>query len=404
MSNPVLRRLLVASLMLGLSACSWFDDDEEVNKDPFPLQSIKTEVSLQTLWSRRVGSTDEDKYQRFVPAIDGDRLYAVGSDGKVVALTLDKGKTIWEANVLSILDSQRDTGFFGSSGSSEELVSGGVGAGHDLVLLATNTGYLVALHQSDGSLAWQIRASSEILSPPQINDSIVVAQSVDGVLSGYDPDDGTRKWTFSTSSPKLTLRGTSTPILLADAVIAGFANGRVVMLDIARGLPQWEQKVAIGQGESELERLIDIDGQMVMETGRLFVASYQGQLVALDIASGKIGWQLPASSFVGVGGGFGNVYLAADNSVLTAFDMASSKEIWSIDALTYRDITAPASSGNYIAVGDLEGYVHLIAQSDGRFVGRKKVDGDGIRSTIVTKAGTLYVMGNGGKLSALRIR
>jgi outer membrane protein assembly factor BamB len=143
---------------------------------------------------------------------------------------------------------------------------------------------------------------------------------------------------------------------------------------------------------------------MVIEAGRLFVASYQGQLVALEISSGKIGWQRPASSFVGLGGGFGNVYLAADNSVLAAFDMTSSREVWSVDALTYRDITAPVATGNYIVVGDVEGYVHLIAQSDGRFVGRSKVDGDGIRSTIVANGSTLYVMGNSGKLFALRIR
>ncbi len=404
MRGTLLRRLFISWLVLGLSACSWFEDDEEIKKDPFPLQSIKEEVKLQSLWSRRVGAADDGKYQRFMPAIVGERLFAVGSDGKAVALSLDKGKIIWETDIIETLEANRDTGFFGSSGSIEEFVSGGVGVGNDLVLLATNTGYLIALHQADGSLAWQSRLSSEVLSPPQVNRAIVVAQSVDGVLAGYDPHDGTRKWSFNTSSPKLTLRGTSTPILLADAVIAGFANGRVVMLDTARGLPQWEQKVAIGQGESELERLVDIDGQMVTEAGRVFAVSYQGQLVAIDIATGKLGWQLPASSFVGVGAGFGNVYLAADNSVLTAFDMASSKEIWSIDALTYRDITAPVATGNYIAVGDLEGYVHLIAQSDGRFVGRKKVDGDGIRSTIVAKSGTLYVMGNSGKLTALRIR
>jgi outer membrane protein assembly factor BamB len=56
-----------------------------------------------------------------------------------------------------------------------------------------------------------------------------------------------------------------------------------------------------------------------------------------------------------------------------------------------------------VAIGDEEGYVHLLSQVDGRFVGRTKVDGDGVRARMLNQGNTLYVYGNSGKLVALRV-
>lgn len=58
--------------------------------------------------------------------------------------------------------------------------------------------------------------------------------------------------------------------------------------------------------------------------------------------------------------------------------------------------------GNYIAVTDFEGYVHLLSQIDGRIVGRTRADSDGVRAAMVSGAGLLYVYGNSGKLTAYR--
>jgi outer membrane protein assembly factor BamB len=54
-------------------------------------------------------------------------------------------------------------------------------------------------------------------------------------------------------------------------------------------------------------------------------------------------------------------------------------------------------------VGDDEGYLHVQAQLDGRMMGREKVSGDGLRAQMVVADGTLYVLDNGGSLSAYRV-
>ena len=106
----------------------------------------------------------------------------------------------------------------------------------------------------------------------------------------------------------------------------------------------------------------------------------------------------------GVGTGFGNVYLASSDGQIIAYNADNGREVWRVDALLYRDITSPVSMGSYLAFTDFGGYLHLMAQSDGRFVGRRKIDGSGVRAGVVEEGGRLYAMGNNGSLSVLEIR
>ena len=75
----------------------------------------------------------------------------------------------------------------------------------------------------------------EVLSPPQGNGSVVVAQTYDGKLQGLDFNSGEIIWTYDSNVPVLTVRGTSVPILRTNVVYAGFANGRVLAFDALTG-------------------------------------------------------------------------------------------------------------------------------------------------------------------------
>jgi len=72
--------------------------------------------------------------------------------------------------------------------------------------------------------------------------------------------------------------------------------------------------------------------------------------------------------------------------------------------LARRQLTAPVVVSSYVAVGDFEGYLHLLAQADGRMVGRIKVDGDGLRAKPIVLGDTLFVFGNSGDLAAYKLQ
>ena len=89
---------------------------------------------------------------------------------------------------------------------------------------------------------------------------------------------------------------------------------------------------------------------------------------------------------------------------VVAIDQRTSEVVWRQEGLQRRKLSSPAAFSNYLVVGDDEGYLHVLAQSDGRFLARRKLDGKGIRSGMAVAEGrTLYALTNSGDLHALEI-
>ncbi|TXS95871.1 outer membrane protein assembly factor BamB [Parahaliea maris] len=387
--RPALRTLAVLSLSLSVGACStvkgWFEiDDDEDPTQPFELQDITETVKIKRLWSEGVGDGQGDGLYHIQPVLSGDRIYAASADGEVVALDRMKGKTLWDVE----LDTQ---------------LSGGVGAYEDSLFVGGSDGSVMRLDAGDGSVLWKSKVTGEVLAPPQGDGRHVVAQTYDGKLFGLDYASGEKKWTYDSNVPVLTLRGTSTPILRDGRVYAAFANGRVMALEADSGDIAWEVRVAISQGRSEIERIVDIDGSMALAGNELYAASYQGRIAAIEVTSGRKLWQQNVSSFSGVSTGFGNVYVADADGTLTAYLRGGQGVRWTQSDLGYRELSRPTPVNSYVAVADFEGVVHLISQVDGSFAGRVEVDSDGARADMVADGNILYVYDNGGTLSAFEI-
>ncbi len=381
-------RLVLLLALLWLPGCStiagWFDDDEEDPTAPFELTDIEEEVRIKRLWSVGVGDGQGEGLYKIRPVMQGDTIYAASADGRVVALDRDRGKAVWKED----LDIE---------------LSGGVGVYENALFLGSGEGAVMKLDASSGEVLWSTQLRGEVLAPPQADGRVVVAQTYDGKLQGLDFDSGELLWTYDSNVPVLTVRGTSTPILRNNIAYAGFANGRVLAFDARSGDIVWEVRVAISQGRSEIERIVDVDGTMDLVGNDLYAASYQGRVVAIDVANGRKVWQQDVSSFSGVSNGFGNLYVADEDGTLYAYLRTGAGVRWTQGALGYRELSRPTPVSSYVAVADLEGYVHVISQVDGRIIGRVRVDSDGARADMLSDGNVLYVFGNSGKLTAYEI-
>ncbi|PIE37619.1 MAG: outer membrane protein assembly factor BamB [Gammaproteobacteria bacterium] len=383
------RVLLVAGVALSLSACSSMKDFFSIGRDnpraPVDLEDIEATVKFKTLWSTSVGNGQGKGYYRLTPALDYDKLFVVSADGELRALNSANGKKIWERDLQS-------------------AVSGGIGLYDDSVFLGLTDGAITRLDASTGATLWTKPVSGEILAAPQSDGDVVVMQSYNGEVQAFDYETGDTLWTYQANVPVLTLRGTSTPLIEGSLVIVGFANGRVMAFDTQSGAINWEFRVSLPSGRSEIERISDVDGAMLIDGGVLYVVNYQGNVVAADVASGRKLWQLPASSFSGVAEGFGNVYVAQENGAVMAAGADGSGLKWEQDALGWRKLSRPTPVSSYIAVGDYRGYIHLLSQVDGAIVGRTRVDSDGQRADMLADGDVLYVFGNDGELKALQVQ
>jgi outer membrane protein assembly factor BamB len=361
-------------------------DDKDLDVEPLELSDFNEEVELRRLWSINVGDGQGDKFNRLQPVLAGGRIYVASNDGRVQAVEAESGRTLWRQRI-------------------EDSITGGVGYGSNIVLVGSENSRVTAMSAETGEVLWEATVTSEVLSAPATNGRVVVVQSVDDKLTGLNAATGEQLWLYESTAPDLSVRGTSAPRIVDNFVLAAFANGTVASVALDNGTLRWEERVAVPTGSSELDRLVDIDGDLELNTdGVLLVPTYQGYLAAIDVVTGQTRWRVEESSNVGAGFGFGNVYAVSDEGAVRAYRTSQETPMWENEDLLRRRLSSPLGFSNYVAVGDFEGYVHLLSQVDGRLVGRIKVDGAGIRGRMLNSGGTLYVYGNSGDLAALRVQ
>lgn len=400
------RNWLIAGLVVFLAGCSsltwlpWISEPDPL--EPRKLVKFDAEVKISRVWKSSVGKGLGRKYLRLKPVILADRIYASDGYGRLQAHDRFTGKRIWRVQF-----GGEDGGFFSSLNFMDRkdpsFVSGGVGAGSGYILLGTTDGEVVAFAAGDGVEQWRSNVGSEVLAPPITGDDMVFVQTIDGRLLALEGDTGQIRWSYDIQVPVLTLRGTATPVFDGDVVYAGFANGTMSAVGAVNGQPIWEHRLMLPEGRSELDRMVDVDASPLVRGPLVYGVSYQGKVKALRRSDGQALWELDMSSYLDFGEGYGQIYVVDDADRVIAIDQQTAQEAWRQDGLSLRKLSSPLVFSNYLAVGDNDGYLHILAQSDGRFLGRRKLDSSGLRSNMVYADGTLYVLGNSGSLHALEI-
>ena len=388
-NRAILRAALILVAAIFSTACAIKDqvsnlfDSSDNGVQPAELVEFEPEVKIVERWSASLGGTD-DHYLKLGPAIRDSFLYIAERDGDVAAYDLATGKQVW----------REDT---------DEIITGGPGAGGNHVVVGTKEGEILDLAADTGELMWRSRVSSEILAAPQVATEAlteaVVVRTGDGKLYALEANDGSRRWVYDREVPLLSLRGTGTPVVVGDVVYSGFDNGRLAALDLRNGKSTWELRVAIPTGRSDLERMVDIDSEISIDAGTLYAASYQGKVAAIDSTAGQIIWTRDISSHAGLAVSFSGVYVADEFGHVWGLEADSGISKWKQEALTARRLSPPAEFKGMVIVGDFEGYLHFMSAEDGRFIARERVSSDRILvAPIATDAG-LLVYSSGGRFT-----
>lgn len=375
--------LLVALCVMGLSGCQWLKGrSSKDNLDP-PAELVEFEptAAVARAWSRNLGDGIERSGTRPRPAEAEGVVYANDLDGSVVAVDLLNGKQRWSID-------------------ADKRLSSGPGVGDGLVVVGGLDGDVIALDRDSGSAKWATSVSSEVLASPVIADGVVVVRSADGRVFGLSVADGSRVWLFDRGVPLISLRGNATPVVVAGDVYVGYDDGKLVALHLADGNLQWEQTIATPQGRTELERMGDIDGDIVATEGELFLVTYRGQAAALARDSGRVLWTRDMSSFTGVSVGTDEVYLTDMSGSVWALDRASGSSLWKQDALAHRWLTTPVIYGDYLAVGDYDGYLHILSRQDGATAARFHAGDEAIRAAPLVVGAHVVVVSTDGEIAA----
>ena len=373
--------LTALSLVSTLVACG----KSKKLDPPTPLSKIEQSVDTKKLWSTSLPAKSKKSFARLKIDVVTDVVYAASEEGYVAAFSKEKGKKLWRVN-------------------TKQRLSGGIGVGVNQVYVGSYEGQLLALSRETGEVVWQANVASEVLSAPKEDNDVVVVRTADGHLYGHRSDDGQRIWTHQRQTPALILQGGSAPVPLGDRVLSGFASGHLDMLDIKDGKLLWTVAAGVPQGRTELERIVDVDSDLAISDNKVFVATYQGRVSALNLENGRPIWTRDMSSYAGIAIDDQALYVSDAEDKVWALDKVTGATLWTVDKLLRRSITGPALHGDYVVVGDFDGYIHWLSKTDGSFVSRRRVGGKGVLSTPVVVEDVLYVLGKNGSINAVELR
>lgn len=371
-------RWVVLACILGLQSCNYVNDfwlGKDNTPKPGPLAPITQKAAFKSCWTVPVGRSHHKKhsYIRLKPTVSGQNVYAATEDGSVKAVNRATGRVAWSQSLKT------------------SLVSGPeVGAG--LVAVSTDHASVIALKQSNGDKLWEASTSGEILSTPLITDGKVIVKTVDGRLYAFDAKNGEKIWVVDHGSTAFVLRASSSPKRYGRMILAGFSDGKLDAVDLDTGHVAWQRSMGYVSGSSDVDRLVDISTDPLVRNNTVYLASYQGYLVAMALRQGEFLWNKPVSTYRNLDTSGDWLYMTDVHDVIWSVNRHNGKVGWKQPILEARRVTTPVVMGRYLVAGDRQGTLHLFEKRNGEAVGRTQLDGAIVADPEVDADGHVYVM------------
>ncbi len=378
--------LIILCSLIIISSCSSMDglrfwQSDEIDPDePKKLVAFSNQKNIVIDWKNSFKG--ENEIGNFLPDFSAQNLFFSDASGNVSSINASTGDKNWSIEL--------------------NFLASGTAAGFGLVVVSDIDGNVIAIDQNDGSKLWSSNVKGEVLSRVAIDAKIVVVKTGSGELLGLDKENGEILWSYRSKLPLLTVRGSSSPVIVDDLVYVSFDNGRLGVFELNSGFQVWDGAISYVKGVSELENLIDSDSSPVIDGGLIYTTNYQGNLNIFDTAQKRSVWSYETSSFYSPIVSRGMLTIVEANSGLRSFALKTLQESWVNEDYINRDLSNAVSFKGSLVVGDFEGYVHVIDTLNGRTIGRKKISRKPIKS-IFSRSDSLYVIDEGFNLHSINI-
>lgn len=385
------RIITITALAVVLSGCSSLknifgdDKDDEKPTDPAELVDFTPTATVTKLWSVSAGKGENRLGVRQGPEVSDGRVFAAAVEGGVRAFDLQTGNAIWTYD-------------------SEQRLSGGPGVGDGLVVVGSLDGHVIALDAATGAERWQAKVPNEVITAPAVGQGLVLVRSNDGRVTAFDASSGERRWFSNKDLPSLTVRGNASVTLGPGIAFVNNDDGTLSAIGLNDGRPMWSQIVGVPEGRTELDRMADADGPAILDGTTVFATSFKKETIAIDGPSGRPIWTRDNGGVGGLGLAPGSVVVADPAGIVWALDKGTGAPVWSHTVLARRSLTAPTVQGDYVVVGDYDGYLHWLRLDNGELAMRERAGGKAVRAKPVVADGILIVQNIEGELSAFRVQ
>jgi outer membrane protein assembly factor BamB len=185
---------------------------------------------------------------------------------------------------------------------------------------------------------WKFHTNGYVISSPAVANGVVYVGSTDGNLYAIELGTGTQKWKFKTEA-----RVASSPALEGGTVYFGSYDGKFYAVDAASGQLKWKFAApgerrfaakhihgAIPEGETMPDPFDLYLSSPMVYGGAVYFGSGDGNVYALDAASGTLNWKFQTGDVVHASPAIadGTVFVGSWDSYFYAIDAATGKEKW----------------------------------------------------------------------------
>jgi outer membrane protein assembly factor BamB len=208
--------------------------------------------------------------------------------------------------------------------------------------------------------AWTLALGAPIWADVAVRDGVVFAGADDGRLHAVDAGTGRERWTF-TAGGAIRAR----PSFAGSDVVVQADDGVLYRLDGRTGEPRWRlrvgepvRRVALDDPASRYENRASA---AAVRSGRVYVGTRDGRVLAVDARRGTIVWQFKAADTIVATPviAHGRVYCGSFDGNVYALDAASGSLVWKHDtggavtsavAVTGRTVLAGSRSYDFDAL------------------------------------------------------
>jgi len=253
------------------------------------------------------------------------------------------------------------------------------------IFFGGDDGNIYAVDAATGRQLWKRATGGPAPSTPAVADGAVYAVSYDGKLYALDAKTGAVRWKFTTGGERRfeakNLHGMqpknqtiadpydtflSSPVVAQGAVYFGSGDGNLYAVDAATGELRWKFQT----GDV-------VHASPAYADGVLFFGSWDSYFYAVDAATGKEKWRFHGGEDPAIHNqvGFqsspavvnGVVYTGCRDAQLYALDAATGKEKWRFDNALSWVISSPAVSDGkvFFATSDSSLY-HVVDAATGK--------------------------------------
>ncbi len=363
------------------------------------IQHLAMPDTLSQAWRTQIGRGNE-KYERVIssPVAADGRVFAVDVEGDVYAVSLSDGRVLWN-NEFRNPDERSDVGF-----------GGGVAYADGILFATSGFGYLAAFEAATGRELWRFNASVPFRGAPTVDSGRVYAVTHDNQMIALNAQNGSLVWDQVGIAENAGMLGAATPATDNGTVVIALSSGELLAMLGGNGRILWQDTLSSSRRLTPLATLADIDGDPVIDQGKVYALSHAGSMVAIDMRSGERSWEadIAGVNMPWIAGNF--AFLTTIDGQVVCVTLSDGRVRWVtqlqrfLDQKKRRELikwNGPVLAGDRLLVTSTHGYALSVSPYTGEVLSGIELPAGSSTSPIVVD-NTFIVLTDRGELVAYR--